>query len=78
LKKDLSFKKIILLVLLIIIVVGVVLAMILWQQTIEGYGDVTTLSLSERQQNISAPSGGRFGKGSVLVGVSVIHGEPLV
>ncbi|NDT36557.1 biotin/lipoyl-binding protein, partial [Francisella tularensis subsp. holarctica] len=78
LKKDLSFKKIILLVLLSIIVVGVVLAMILWQQTIDGYGDVTTLSLSERQQNISAPIGGRLGKWYVFEGDSVKKGDPIV
>lgn len=46
-KKDPSFKKIVFLVLLSIIVVGVVLAMIPLQQTIDGYGDVTTLSPSE-------------------------------
>ncbi|MDE5020839.1 biotin/lipoyl-binding protein, partial [Francisella tularensis subsp. holarctica] len=66
------------LVLLSMIVVGVVLAMILWQQTIDGYGDVTTLSLSERQQNISAPMGGRLGKWYVFEGDSVQKGDPIV
>jgi len=78
LKKDPSFKKIIFLVLLSIIVVGVVLAIIPWQQTVEGYGDVTTLSPSERQQNISAPIGGRLGKWYVFEGDYVKKGDPIV
>ncbi len=51
-KKDPSFRKIVFLVLLSIIVVGVVLAMIPLQQTIDGYGYVTTLSPFEHQQRI--------------------------
>ncbi|AEE27063.1 efflux RND transporter periplasmic adaptor subunit [Francisella hispaniensis] len=78
LKKDPSFKKIILLVLLSIIVLGIILAMIPWQQTIDGYGDVTTLSPSERQQNISAPIGGRLGKWYVFEGDAVKKGDPIV
>ncbi|WP_150467564.1 HlyD family secretion protein [Francisella sp. SYW-9] len=78
LKKDPSFKKIIFLVLLSIIVVGIVLGMIPWQQTVDGYGDVTTLSPSERQQNISAPIGGRLGKWYVFEGDRVKKGDPIV
>ena len=62
LKKDPSFKKLMLLVLVGIFGVGIVLAMIPWQQTVDGFGEVTTLSPSDRQQNISAPIGGRLGK----------------
>ncbi|MBK2024806.1 HlyD family secretion protein [Francisella philomiragia] len=78
LRKDPSFKKVIFLVLLSIIVIGVVLGMIPWQQTIDGYGDVTTLSPSERQQNISAPIGGRLGKWYVFEGDAVKKGDPIV
>ncbi|AIT09521.1 membrane protein [Candidatus Francisella endociliophora] len=78
LKKDPSFKKIVFLVLLSILAVGVVLALIPWQQTVDGYGDVTTLSPSERQQNISAPIGGRLGKWYVFEGDYVKKGDPIV
>lgn len=78
LKEDPSLKKIVFLVLLSIVAVGVVLAIIPWQQTVDGYGDVTTLSPSERQQNISAPIGGRLGKWYVFEGDHVKKGDPIV
>ena len=78
LKKDHSFKRLMLLVLISIFGVVIVLAMIPWQQTVDGFGEVTTLSPSDRQQNISAPIGGRLGKWYVLEGESVKKGDPIV
>ncbi|QLE79246.1 HlyD family efflux transporter periplasmic adaptor subunit [Francisella sp. Scap27] len=78
LRKDPSFKKIMFLVLICIIGIGVVLAMIPWQQTVDGYGEVTTLSPSDRQQSISAPIGGRLGKWYVFEGEKVKKGDPIV
>lgn len=78
LRKDPSFKRLMFLVLISIFGVGVVLAMIPWQQTVDGYGEVTTLSPSDRQQSISAPIGGRLGKWYIFEGASVKKGEPIV
>lgn len=78
LKKDPSLKKVVFLVLLSILTVGIVLAMIPWQQTVDGYGDVTTLSPSDRQQNISAPIVGRLGEWYVFEGDRVKKGDPIV
>ena len=78
LKKDPSFKKLMLFVLISIFGVVIVLGMIPWQQTVDGFGEVTTLSPSERQQNISAPIGGRLGKWYVFEGEHVKKGDPIV
>lgn len=78
LKKDPSLKRLISLVLLGIFSIGIVLAMIPWQQTVDGFGEVTTLSPSERQQNISAPIGGRLGKWYVFEGEHVKKDDPIV
>ena len=78
LKKDPSYKRLMFLVLISIFGIMTILAMIPWQQTVDGFGEVTTLSPSERQQNISAPIGGRLGKWHVLEGEHVKKGDPIV
>ena len=78
LKKDPSLKRLMLFVLISVFGVGIVLAMIPWQQTVDGFGEVTTLSPSDRQQNISAPIGGRLGTWYVLEGQHVKKDDPVV
>ena len=78
LKKHPSLKKIVIFILISVIVIAVVLGFIPWQQTVSGFGEVTTLSPSERQQNISAPIGGRLGKWYVVEGDKVKKGDPIV
>lgn len=78
LKKDPSFKKVISWILVSFITIITILALIPWQQTVDGYGNVIALSPSERQQNISAPIGGRLGKWHVVEGDFVKKGDPIV
>ncbi|QIV95415.1 CusB/HlyD membrane fusion family barrel-sandwich protein [Allofrancisella inopinata] len=78
LKKDPSLKRVVFLVLICIFGIVTFLAMIPWQQTVDGYGEVTTRSPSDRQQNISAPIGGRLGKWYVVEGDFVKKGDPIV
>ena len=78
LKKAPSFKKNIISIILSVIILLLILAFIPWVQTVSSMGTVTTLVPSEREQNISAPIGGRLGKWYVNEGSQVKKGQPIV
>lgn len=78
LKKNPSFKKVSLWILVTTIIIFVLLILIPWQQTIDGHGEVTTVSPSDREQRITAPMEGRLGKWYVVEGQKVKKGDPIV
>ena len=78
LKKEPSIWKIVIWIMVSIISLLVVLLVVPWQQTVSGFGIVTTLSPSERVQGISAPIGGRLGKWYVFEGDHVKKGDLIV
>ncbi|APC97096.1 HlyD family secretion protein [Francisella frigiditurris] len=78
LKKSPSLAKVIIVVFIVVFSLVTILAFVPWQQTAASYGYVTTLSPSERQQNISAPMGGRLGRWFVFEGEKVKKGDPIV
>ena len=78
LQKEPNLKKILWFIVITSIALLAILSFIPWQQTVEGHGNITTLSPSEREQGISAPIGGRLGNWYVFEGDHVNKGDPIV
>ncbi len=78
LKKKPSLKKVLFCTITASFLLVTFLMMVPWQQTVYGHGRVTTFLPSEREQNISAPMGGRLGKWFISEGEHVNKGDPIV
>ena len=63
---------------LIVILLGVALAVVPWQQTSFGHGQVLAISPTERPQNIDAPVEGWLSEWFVEEGAPVAAGDPIV